>query len=146
MVFMNDWLRDRALTTVGKFIANEPSQWIADDCPSFVIVNHDREGKERVELSRVRYDTTHPGCPKKANGEPTKYKLNGKPGYSPVFAPLPDSYAKFKAAKVKWIAEGEGQTLALAQLGLPVLGIGGCHNWRIKDTDKRKRLGNHTLS
>jgi hypothetical protein len=131
MVFMNDWMRDRAIT-VGKFKPSESSQWIKDDCPSFMIINHDRDGNERPDLSRVRYDTSHPACPKDANGKPVKYKLNGTPGYAPVFAPLTDSYTKFKEAKTKWIAEGEGKALALAQLGLPVLGIGGCECWHPK--------------
>jgi hypothetical protein len=134
IVFMNEWTRARKITG-GKRVPSESSQWGLDDCPSFLLMNYDRDGKERPDLSRTRYDTSHPACPKDENGKPKKYKLNGAPGFSPIFAPMPDSYAKFAAAKVKWIAEGEGGTLALAQLGLPVLGIGGCQNWREKGTD-----------
>lgn len=134
-LFMEKWRSERAIT-IGKLVVNKPSvSEFIDGCPSFTIINHDRAGKERPDLSRTRYDTGHAACPKDENGKPKKYKLNGAPGYSPVFAPLPDSYAKFAAAKVKWIAEGEGGTLALAQLGLPVLGIGGCQNWRTKGTE-----------
>jgi hypothetical protein len=134
LAFMNEWTRERKITG-GKRVPKEPSQWSLDDCPAFLLMNHDRDGKERPDLSRTRYDTSHPTCPKDEHGKPQKYKLDGAPGFSPIFAPLPDSYAKFAAAKVKWIAEGEGGTLALAQLGLPVLGIGGCQNWRTKGTE-----------
>src|SRR5882724_7523669 len=134
-LFMEKWRNERALT-VGDFIPNKSSvsEYI-DGCPSFTIINHDRDGKERIDLSRTRYDTSHPSCPKDEKGAPKKYKLNGAPGFSPVFAPLPDSHSKWADAKVKWIAEGEGGTLALAQLGLPVLGVGGCQNWRVKGTN-----------
>lgn len=133
ILFMESWRSERAIS-VGKFAPNKPSEFF-DGCPSFTIINHDRDGKERLDLSRTRFDTNHPACPKDEHGKPKKYKLNGAPGFSPVFAPLPDSYTKFASAKVKWIAEGEGGTLALAQLGLPVLGIGGCQNWRTKGTE-----------
>jgi hypothetical protein len=89
---------------------------------AFAIITHDAEGNERPELSRTRYDRHE-----------NKYMARHGVGVV-IFAPRPDSFRQFNAAKEKWIAEGEGKALALAQLGYAVLGIGGCHNWHVKDS------------
>jgi hypothetical protein len=139
ILFMEKWRKDRALNGLAKLKPAESSQWIEDDCPSFMIITHDREGNERPDLSNTRYDTNHPACPfeldKDGNRKPIKYKRPAGKGI-PAFMPLPDSYKKFKDAKTKWIAEGEGKAFALAQLGLPVLGVGGCTGWNIKGTEE----------
>ena len=88
--------------------------------PSFLIGTFDRNGKLRPDLSRTRWDRTE-----------AKYTSPKGVGVV-IFGPRPDSFEKFAAAKVKYIAEGEGKALALAKLGLPVLGIGGVHCWHLK--------------
>lgn len=116
VLFMESWRKDRALTG-GKFAVKEPSQFTPDAPAAFTIINHDRDGKERIDLSRTRYDRTE-----------RKYEYPYGVPLS-AYAPEKDSYAKFRDSKSKWIAEGEGKAIALSQLGLPVLGIGGCECW-----------------
>ena len=113
--FLDTWLAARGLThDDGMF---EP---VSSFIPSFLIGTFDRNGKLRPDLSRTRWDRTE-----------AKYTSPKGVGVV-IFGPRPDSFEKFAAAKVKYIAEGEGKALALAKLGLPVLGIGGVHCWHLK--------------
>jgi hypothetical protein len=134
--FAERWKRERAIT-VGKIVPSPLTAFLPPNAqvPSFVVMNYKPDGSEWPEGSRTRYDTTHPNCPKdKDDGKPVKYRLDGSPGSSVVIAPLPDSHTTFAKANKKWIAEGEGKVLALAGLGLPALGIGGCYGWNVTET------------
>jgi putative DNA primase/helicase len=113
----------------GTFAYPSVSAFIADPCPAFVIITHDSAGQPRPELSRTKFDTTHPACPRNSEGKPTKYRTTKGAGVV-IYGPLTDSFSKFAAATEKWIAEGEHKAQALVGLGLPVLGIGGVWNWR----------------
>jgi len=114
----------------GQFAYPHISAFLADPCPAFDIITHDCDGQQRPDLSRTKYDTTHPSCPKDSDGKPTKYRARKGVGVV-IYGPLPDSFSTFAAARDKWIAEGEHKAQALVGLGLAVIGIGGVWNWRL---------------
>lgn len=136
--FLASWKRQRGINTVGTYKLNPPSQFLGDAaCPSFVVVNHDRESNERLDLSPTAYDKTHPSCPRDEKNGKTKLRKYMLPaGIGQVILAFEkDSYAKFAAAKEKWLIEGIGQTLAALQYGLAALGINGCEGWHLGGSD-----------
>lgn len=124
--FLQSWLAERGLDpSHGRF---EPIASFGG--LAFRIITHDTDGTPRPGMSRTRYDRAE-----------NKYMSPAGVGVV-IFAPRPDSFKAFNAAKEKWIAEGEGKALALSQLGIPVLGIGGVRSWHLKDrTDLHPELG-----
>jgi putative DNA primase/helicase len=138
--FLNMQLASRELSEAdATFHLPKPSLYLANECgdnnvPQIVIVNYDALGTERLDLSRTRFDTRHPNCPKKPNGEPIKYKL--RPGVGVViYNHSKTSHQEWIAAEEKWLAEGEFKAIALAKLGKAVKGFGGCRTWHLKGSD-----------
>jgi hypothetical protein len=135
--FLATWKAHRGIT-IGTYKLTPRTQFLEDGrCPSFVIVNHDRDGNERLDLSPIAYDKTHPGCPREDKNGRTrlkKYLLPQGMG-QPIFAFEKNSYQKFAAAREKWLIEGIGQTLAAIQYGLPALGLNGCEGGHLGGED-----------
>jgi hypothetical protein len=122
------WLRERGLDPTWCVI--EPASAFTPDAP-FTLVSHALEGHALLEQSYRVHDPDNPATPRDEKGKPRKYEAPPRSG-SVVYAPLPHSRKQFRDAHVKYIAEGHGKTIALAGLGLPVLGIAGIQNWHRK--------------
>lgn len=82
--------------------------------------NYDYDGNEDTRLSIWRHDRKE-----------KKYTVGTGVG-SVIYSPYPDSQKRWESEDEVWIAEGEGKTLALHDLGLPVLGVRGCWSWQLK--------------
>lgn len=138
--FLNAQLSARMLSEAdATFQLPKPSLFLVNDAgdnnvPRFTIVNHDAAGSERLDWSRTRYDTAHPNCPKKPNGEPIKYKLPYGSGVV-IYNPTKTSHQEWIAAPEKWLAEGEFKAIALAKLGKAVKGFGGCRAWHVRGSE-----------
>lgn len=108
------WRLDRGLAT-DWFVSELERQFLPDS--DFFLITHDATGQPRKDLSvLVRKD-----------GEP-KYKAPANCGVV-IYAPKPDSWARWREAKTKYLVEGHGKTIALVGLGLPVLGFPGIEAW-----------------
>lgn len=134
--FLTQQLAERRIEREwGTFEPVQQSEFLGSAAPpAFKITTYDVNGTPRPDLSRTRYDTTHPNCPKDEKGKPQKYKLPWKSGVV-IFHPKPDSHARWAQADEKWIAEGEFKAIALDHLGKAVKGIGGCRAWHLKHSE-----------
>lgn len=122
------WLRERGLQP--EWCVIERVNAFVPDAP-FTLVSHSLEGYPLPEQSYRVHDPDNPATVRDEKGHPRKYEAPPRSG-SVVYAPLPQSRKAFRDARVKYIAEGHGKTLALTGLGLPVLGIAGIQNWHRK--------------
>lgn len=108
------WCLDRGLQ-LDWFVSELERQFLPDG--DFYLITHDATGQPRKDLSvLVRKD-----------GEP-KYKAPKDCGIV-IYAPLPNSWVRWREAKTKYLVEGHGKTIALVGLGLPALGFPGIEAW-----------------
>jgi putative DNA primase/helicase len=103
---------------------------IFDCCLGGLVIPYRNLAGEVNCFARVR-----PHIPRVRDGEPIKYE-------QPVGEPLRAYYPKASLTKLRdgespvYVAEGEKKTLALSQLGLAAVGIGGVWCWKKKGTEQ----------
>lgn len=116
------WRLDRGLS-LDWFVSELERQFLPDG--DFYLITHDPSGQPRKDLSvLVRKD-----------GEP-KYKAPKDCGIV-IYAPLTESWTRWREANTKYLVEGHGKTIALVGLGLPVLGFPGIEAWHRGKGDLR---------
>lgn len=125
---LSQWLHERGIDREWGVFTPGPTSF---EAPHFRIGCFNENGELDSRRTIRRYDTSHPMCPKDEKGRPAKYKAEPGSG-SVIYANRPDSWDRWAKSPEKWLAEGEGKTLALYGLGKAVLGFRGIQNWHAR--------------